>query len=137
MDYAGDLSPTDTWKRLEAEPDGVLIDVRTKPEWEFVGVPDLSPLDRSTVLISWKRYPDMSVNPGFVDEVRAAVPRPEAPLYFLCRSGQRSRDAAVAATAGGYRTCYNVADGFEGPLDGERHRAVRGWKAEGLPWVQG
>ena len=28
-------------------------------------------------------------------------------------------------------------DGFEGPLDEERHRGcVEGWKAEGLPWAQ-
>ena len=28
--------------------------------------------------------------------------------------------------------------GFEGPLDDMRHRgAISGWKAEGLPWLQG
>jgi len=38
----------------------------------------------------------------------------------------------------GYRACHNVAGGFEGPLDDERHRgAVGGWKAAGLPWRQG
>jgi hypothetical protein len=32
----------------------------------------------------------------------------------------------------------NVAGGFEGPLDDERHRGtVGGWKAASLPWLQG
>jgi hypothetical protein len=31
-----------------------------------------------------------------------------------------------------------VAEGFEGPPDANRHRGkVAGWKAAGLPWVQG
>jgi hypothetical protein len=40
--------------------------------------------------------------------------------------------------AAGYTRCRNVADGFEGPLDAERHRGkLGGWKAKGLPWAQG
>jgi hypothetical protein len=38
----------------------------------------------------------------------------------------------------GYRACHNVAGGFEGPLDDDRHRgSAGGWKATGLPWIQG
>jgi rhodanese-related sulfurtransferase len=55
----------------------------------------------------------------------------------LCRSGARSRAAAMAMTAKGYNKCYNVAEGFEGNLDAEQHRGrVSGWKAAGLPWKQ-
>jgi rhodanese-related sulfurtransferase len=61
----------------------------------------------------------------------------EAPILFICRSGGRSRAAAAALTAAGYRRCYNVAEGFEGNPDPERHRGkTGGWKAAGLPWVQ-
>jgi rhodanese-related sulfurtransferase len=60
-----------------------------------------------------------------------------APLLMLCRSGARSRAAAIALTAAGYGPCFNIKDGFEGALDPERHRgAAAGWKAEGLPWIQ-
>ena len=39
--------------------------------------------------------------------------------------------------AAGYARAYNVADGFEGPLDSERHRGAKeGWKAKGLAWIQ-
>ena len=40
--------------------------------------------------------------------------------------------------AGGFTRCRNVADGFEGPLDPNRHRSkLSGWKAKGLHWTQG
>jgi rhodanese-related sulfurtransferase len=58
-------------------------------------------------------------------------------VLFLCRSGGRSRNAAVAMTAAGFGSCYNVAEGFEGDKDGEGHRGrVGGWKLAGLPWRQ-
>ena len=59
------------------------------------------------------------------------------PVVFLCRSGNRSIGAAEAATAAGYAPAYNMLDGFEGNLDENRHRGGTGWKAVGLPWIQG
>jgi rhodanese-related sulfurtransferase len=59
-------------------------------------------------------------------------------VLFLCRSGARSRAAAVALTGLGFAKAFNVAGGFEGDPDGERHRGnINGWKAAGLPWRQG
>ena len=59
-------------------------------------------------------------------------------IFFICRSGGRSRMAAEAMAAAGYRHCLNVAEGFEGPMDADRHRGqIAGWKFEGLDWVQG
>jgi rhodanese-related sulfurtransferase len=43
----------------------------------------------------------------------------------------------MAMTQAGFTRAYNVAGGFEGDLDEERHRGQRnGWKALGLPWRQ-
>jgi rhodanese-related sulfurtransferase len=68
----------------------------------------------------------------------AAGASKDSELFFICRSGARSRMAAEAMANAGYRRCRNVADGFEGPLDADRHRGqVAGWKAAGLAWVQG
>jgi rhodanese-related sulfurtransferase len=116
------------------------VDVRTEAEWNFVGVPDLRPLSRQVVFCEWQRFPAGS-NPGFVPELIEALKRTDyvqgAPLIFLCRSGARSRAAAIALNAAGYGPCFNVKDGFEGALDSDRHRgSAAGWKAEGLPWVQ-
>lgn len=137
MTYAGDISPVEAWKMLEAEPDAVLVDVRTQPEWNFVGIPDLAPLGKRAVLLSWQLFPQMAVNDDFVPQLSRAMPERGRALIFLCRSGARSREAARAMTAAGYGRCYNVATGFEGGLDENRHRGHRaGWKADGLPWVQ-
>ena len=136
-DYAGDLSAKEAWELLAREPEAVLIDVRTRPEWQFVGVPDLSDLGRQAVLISWQNYPGMERNESFVDAVKAQGVTPNTPILFLCRSGGRSRSAAIAATAAGFGRCYNVAGGFEGNHDSERHRGtIGGWKVAGLPWAQ-
>ena len=136
-DYAGDISSREAWEVLADDPRAVLVDVRTEPEWRYVGAPDLSGLDKRTVFVSWQVYPDLRLNPGFVDDVaRQGVAR-EHTLLLLCRSGQRSRHAAIALTAEGYGPCYNVADGFEGTHDVEQHRGTRvGWKVAGLPWRQ-
>ena len=137
LGYGGDVSSPEAWRALAERDDAVLIDVRTTAEWAFVGLPDLSELNKKALSISWQFYPDMRLNENFAAEVRAEGVRPEQAVYLICRSGQRSRHAAMALTAAGYAHCFNVADGFEGPPDAERRRGrVAGWKFAGLPWVQ-
>ena len=71
------------------------------------------------------------------DELAAARPDRDPPVIFLCRSGVRSRAAAIAMTARGFTRAYNLAGGFEGAHDAARHRGqVEGWKVAGLPWTQ-
>ncbi len=139
--YRGDLLPREAWTMLEEEERAVLVDVRTDAEWQFVGQADLSSLGRPHIGLSWQRWPEMKLNASFVDDLSALLQRndygPDTPLLFLCRSGGRSAAAAEAMTRAGYTRCYNIAEGFEGPLDSHRHRGTSGgWKAAGLPWVQ-
>jgi len=139
--YAGDLNSTDAWQRLADDEHAVLIDVRTRAEWTFVGVPDLQPVGKVAALVEWQSFPSMDVNAGFVNQVAEAMRErgaaTDTPVFFLCRSGARSRAAAIAMTSAGLSAAYNISDGFEGPQDASRHRgSVAGWKAAGLPWVQ-
>ena len=135
--YAGDLDPVQAWDLLKDQPEAVLVDCRTDAEWAFVGLPDLSALGKRTVTVAWKIYPGGTLNPNFMGALAARGVKRDRPVLFLCRSGQRSLDAAAACASAGYRRCYNVSEGFEGPLDAERHRGLSGgWKARGLPWVQ-
>jgi len=137
MAYAGDKRPKEAWDLLNSKPTAQLIDVRTRPEWAFVGIPDLSSIGKQATMLSWQMFPSMDVNPEFGAQIKKAVPATDTPILFICRSGARSRAAAEAMTALGYSQCYNVSEGFEGAPDGERHRGcVNGWKAAGLPWVQ-
>jgi rhodanese-related sulfurtransferase len=132
--YAGDLSPHEAWELLSRDSTATLVDVRTQPEWAFVGVPDLSAAGREVKLVSWQDYPAMARNPDFAGAL--AKLSKDAPVLFICRSGARSRTAAIAMTAQGFTRCFNVAGGFEGNLDAGGHRGVGGWKAAGLPWRQ-
>ncbi len=137
MSYAGDVSPREAYAALEDDERAVLVDVRTEAEWQYVGIPDLSALEKRPILVEWVRYPGGRPNERFLEQLREAGIEADRPVFFLCRSGVRSRYAAEAATAAGLGPAYNVADGFEGQLDPQRHRGVGGWKATGLPWTQG
>jgi rhodanese-related sulfurtransferase len=147
VSYAGDITPEEAWKLLNDNPEAVLVDCRTEAEWRFVGVPDLSSLQRDVVYIEWNTT-DGKHNDNFLDELLQAIgaagatpavgPRASRgrPVVFLCRSGNRSIGAAEAATVAGIAPSYNVVDGFEGSLDEYKHRGGTGWKAVGLPWKQ-
>jgi len=140
LTYAGNLSPEDTWQRLQDDPTAILIDVRTPEEWAYVGIVDMTQIKRNAVFVPWLFYPRMDINRNFVPQVlEAAKPQNEdTPLLLICRSGVRSAYAAHALTQMGYTQCYNVASGFEGDPNDDKHRGtINGWKVAGLPWVQG
>jgi len=132
LPYAGALLPAEAHAIMQQVVGAKLVDVRTEPEWEFVGhVPE-------AVLVEWNSYTTAQRNPRFIEQLMDEVAKTEAPVMFLCRSGARSHSAAIAATEAGYPNCYNVLEGFEGDKDAQGHRSsVGGWRKAGLPWVQG
>ncbi len=132
--YKGDVKPKEAFEQLRANSDAVLVDVRTVPEWNFVGVPAVERLLR----VEWQKFPTMEVNAAFVEAVEEAGVSKKAKVFTLCRSGVRSIAAAEALTAAGFEYAYNVLEGFEGDKNEEGHRGtVGGWKVAGLPWHQG
>lgn len=136
-DYAGEITSAEAYEVLKSDPHAVLVDVRTTPEWQFVGVPDLRQLGKAPVFLSWQEYPQMATRSDFAEALAAKGVDPKAKVLVICRSGQRSRAAAIALTAKGFAAAYNVSDGFEGPLDDGGHRGHKtGWKAAELPWIQ-
>jgi rhodanese-related sulfurtransferase len=141
-DYAGDLDVSDAWNLLSSDPKAQLVDVRTAAEWTFVGLPDLSGLGRAVHTIEWQSFPEMEINTDFAEVAADALRRSgatgETPLLMLCRSGARSKAAAIALTHAGFKHAYNIFGGFEGNVDHDGHRGnTNGWKAAGLPWRQG
>jgi rhodanese-related sulfurtransferase len=136
-----DVEIETAWQALTSTPGSQLVDVRTRAEWTYVGIPDLGPVGKRAVLVEWQTFPDQAVDARFVErlagELKALGTQMDDDLFFICRSGGRSLAAAKAMAAAGFRACHNVAGGFEGPLDALRHRgSLAGWKAAGLPWLQ-
>ncbi len=137
------LPPSDTYRALAETGDSALVDVRTRAEWTFTGIPDVGATGRELLMVEWVSFPSMAPNPRFMaDLVEAAGGELPGRLFFICRSGARSMAAAqlVAGEAmqrGERRHCTNVAEGFEGDLDAEGHRGrMNGWKVAALPWRQ-
>ena len=138
-DYAGDILAAKAFEALSKNEHAVLVDVRTQIEWTLIGKPDLAGINKEPVFLQW--LSSDGINQEFLPELEAELAERgvarDAPLYFMCQSGGRSKMAAMQMTGRGYTACYNVVDGFEGELDEHRHRnSINGWKASGLPWFQ-
>ncbi|UKA49456.1 rhodanese-like domain-containing protein [Arthrobacter sp. FW305-123] len=130
MSYAGDLTPHAAWAKLEQG--AILVDVRTEGEWAHIGIPDTKATENDPLFIQWNLAGGIP-NSRFIEDLRQQAPEDDSvELVFLCRSGQRSISAAIAATQAGY-TSYNVLEGFEGEPDRYGERTVNGWKNRGLP----
>ncbi|MCI3950816.1 MAG: rhodanese-like protein [Burkholderiales bacterium] len=130
LPYEGALLPQEAHEVLQSAPGAKLVDVRTRAEWDWVGrIP-------GAVEIELLTYPGSRPNPSFLAELEQRVDK-EAPVFFICRSGGRSHNAAQLAMQAGYTQCYNVLEGFEGDKDDQGHRNTKaGWRARGLPWLQ-
>lgn len=125
------LNPLQAWDFLQQNSNAVLIDVRTKMEHLFVGHPP------QAIHIPWKEAPDWQLNPNFIAQVGEIVHNPNTPILLLCRSGQRSLEAAILLEQSGYTHLINIAEGFEGTLDNNKQRGnLNGWRFAGLPWQQ-
>lgn len=127
--YAGGVAPEVAWALFSAG-DALLVDVRTAEERKFVGhVPE-------SLHVPWATGTSLTRNPRFVRELEAKTGK-EAVVLLLCRSGNRSAQAAEAATKGGFTQVFNVLEGFEGDLDERQQRgSSNGWRFRGLPWAQ-
>jgi len=129
LPYAGAVTPREAWF-LQRAGAAVIVDVRTKPEWEFVGrYPESAHLE-------WRAYGQSVPDPSFAAKLAARFPSSQV-LLFLCRSAVRSHHAAEVAAKSGFAAAYNILEGFEGDLGPDGRRGHAGWRKAGLPWTQG
>ena len=66
-----------TWQSLVSRPGAQLIDVRTRAEWTYVGIPDLQAIAKRTVLVEWQTFPDQTVDPPLWSVLPASLRRLE------------------------------------------------------------
>ena len=132
-----DINSKQCFEKLSKEAGSYLVDVRTKPEWLFVGVPDLQSLQKKTICVSWHVYPNMEINVNFESEILESGINKQNAIFLICRSGNRSSDAAEFLASRGFANCFNVKDGFEGEIGPNHQRStINGWKYCKLPWKQ-
>ena len=139
---AGDLSLEDAFALLEKDGRAVLVDVRTEPEWQFVGVPDLARAwdgrQSSSNGRSIPRWRWRAISSRALPRNCAGAAPTRRRRSCSCADPARARvTPRLAMTNAGWSHCYNIAEGFEGVLDANRHRGkLNGWQARGLPWKQ-
>ena len=136
MKYFDRQSPKTAFEKLQAKPNALLIDCRTKTEWVYVGVPVLPDNPKKTHFIEWVDTAGRP-NSDFLSAVRN-IASTDTPLYLICRSGVRSAAACQLLAESGFTTLVNIEDGFEGEIGPKGQRAsINGWKHCNLPWEQG
>ena len=125
-----DLEPRQAHDFLQANSNALFVDCRSEMEFLFVGHAV------GSMLIPWNDGPDWEINPHFVSQVKKAATF-DRPVVIICRSGNRSVDAAIALERAGFTDVYNVLHGFEGELNDQHQRnSISGWRVDGLPWEQ-
>ena len=114
---------------LKENSNVVLLDVRTKNEWNSLGKPNAEDLNSKTYFITVS--PDLFnwqiPDPNFVENVKKNINKDKT-ILVMCAAGGRSMIAANLLEAEGY-SALNVSDGFSG------NGQDPGWKNLGLPSI--
>ena len=111
---------------LKKNPKCVLLDVRTKEEWDTIGKPNGEKIGLKTHFLSIQFGNERIFNENFVQEFKNLKIDQDHEILIMCRSGGRSQAAAELLTRENY-TCSNISDGFEGNQENV------GWKKSDLP----
>jgi len=120
------LATKDIKSYLMAESNTVLLDVRTKEEWETIGKPEGEKIGLKTYFLSIQFGKERIFNENFIQEFKNLDINQDKNILIICRSGVRSQFTAELLNKENY-TCINISDGFEGNQENV------GWKRCGLP----
>ena len=109
-------------KYLETDATKILLDVRTKGEWDTVGKPDGDKIGLKTYFLEIRRDAFFD----FVKEFKNFNIDQKNEILVICKSGERSQITAELLSRENYKT-INISDGFEGSTE------EVGWINSGLP----
>ena len=111
----GNLPADSAWQMVQ-RGDIVVLDVRTPTEWAMTGLP------RDSHGINVK-------DRDFVAQARGAVLGDlDHPIAVICRTGQRSSEAASVLEKAGFTHVFDIKEGMLG-----KEGAGDGWLKRGLP----
>ena len=105
-------------------PKCVLLDVRTKKEWDE-GKPDGDKIGLKTYFLSLQ-FEGKILNQNFLEEFKNLKIDQDYEILISCGTGGRSQRAAEMLAIKGYK-CSNISDGFLG------NNENIGWKRNNLP----
>ncbi len=137
------LTPEEALSELEIDSDILFVDVRTRPEFAFVGHPAMIDVNIPLRFFSgrinartgeylFQRNRDFVADVGTIIEQRELDPDPT--ILLIDRDGEWAAQAANLLTEAGWEEVYVVVGGFEGRINPETHlRDLEGWKNKGLP----
>ena len=115
------ISSEDCFKKLNEDQNSYLIDVRSPTEWNVDGIPDEDSFEGILFKLAI-RNEEGTENINFIEEFNSLEIPKDSNIYFICKSGGRSHLAASMVANEGYKSLFNVEDGF-----------TLGWKPKGLP----
>jgi len=131
--YLADVNPEEAQRMLQEDSRVVLLDVRSRAEYFFIGHP------AGAVNIPLKFWDedvyDWFQNPDFGDKVQERFTK-DTPIIAMCKTGGRSRQAANLLAGLGFTRVYNMIESFEGSADPVTGlRTANGWRNRGLPYT--
>jgi len=109
---------------IKDNPKCVLLDVRTKKEWDE-GKPDGDKIGLKTYFLSLQ-FEGKILNQNFLEEFKNLKIDQDYEILISCGTGGRSQRAAEMLAIKGYK-CSNISDGFLG------NNENIGWKKNNLP----
>ena len=116
------LLAKDIEKYLKTDATKILLDVRTKGEWDTAGKPDGEKIGLKTYFLEIRRDAFFD----FVKEFKDFKIDQKNEILVICKSGERSQITAELLSKENYKA-INISDGFEGSAEG------LGWINSGLP----
>ena len=116
-----EINAIDAYEKLKNNDQSVLIDVRTQSEWDTVGFPNLSNLNKKLIKLSIMDI-DGTINHHFQIDFQNLKIDKNDEIFFICKSGQRSKYSGEIAKSLGFNKIYNISDGY-----------INGWLNNELP----
>lgn len=143
------LSAQEAFELRSSGQNVVLIDVRTREEAMYLGMPttadalipfmNIDPHVWDPKRNAFRLVMNDEFESGLNDFLHSRGLDADSVIVLLCREGRRSARAAKFLNQLGYSNVYTVVDGFEGDMaQSGAHkdkRMVNGWKNAGLPWT--
>ena len=98
---------------LKIDRNKILLDVRTKEEWDTVGKPDGDKIGLKTYFLEIRRHSFFD----FVSEFKDLNISQDKEILVICKSGERSQITAELLSKENFKST-NISDGFEGSTEG-------------------